>query len=173
MRTCLKHEQTQKAASDSIVNSVRHSRSTNGPLVGNHYLIDTNRWDPRPVRPVPTNAFGPNATTASEIRQGTSNGYVSFRRQNSLDSFERRRSGGSNASLTPQRKGSLLEYRSHRAERRVTARTQEASRAPLNQKYFQALRGPTTSARGPKKSNSVKTGLLIRKNRFVNTRDLA
>ena len=173
VRTCLKYEQTQKAASDSIVNSVRHSRSTNGPLVGNHYLIDSNRWDPRPVRPVPTNAFGPNATTASEIRQGTSNGYVSFRRQNSLDSFERRRSGGSNASLTPQRKGSLLEYRSHRAERRVTARTQEASRAPLNQKYFQALRGPTTSARGPKKSNSVKTGLLIRKNRFVNTRDLA
>ena len=162
VRTCLKHEQTQKAASDSIVNSVRHSRSTNGPLVGNHYLIDTNRWDPRPVRPVTTNAFGLNSTTASEIRQGTSNGYVSFRRQNSLDSFERKRSGGSNASLPPQRKGSLLEYRSHRAERRVTTRTQEASRAPLNQKYFQALRGPTTSARGPKKSNSVKTGLLIR-----------
>lgn len=156
VRTCLNYEQSQKAASDSVVNNVRHSRSASGPLVGDHYLIDCNRWDYKPQ--LRMNAFGLNSPV-SESRQNATGNCHSFPRQNSLDSLDRRRSYDRTASLPSQRKGSLLEHRSQRTERRLT-RTQQPSRSPLNPQYFQALRGPVTSARGPQKSSTLNEGLF-------------
>jgi hypothetical protein len=144
VRTCLKHEQPQKAASDSIVNNVRYSRSDSGPLVGNHYLIDGNAWTVKPT------GGSDNETRSS---RGTANTH--FRRQGSLDSLQRRGSTES-AGYVPLRKGSLLQHRSSTSERRLASRNSPAGRPPMNPQYLQSLRGPLTSSRGPVKSNTVK-----------------
>ena len=145
VRTCLKHEQPQKAASDSIVNNVRYSRSDSGPLVGNHYLIDGNAW-----------AVKPAGGSDNETRHSRGTATTHFRRQGSLDSLQRRGSTES-AGHIPLRKGSLLQHRSSTSERRLTSRNSPGARPPINPQYLQSLRGPLTSSRGPVKSNTVKT----------------
>ncbi|XP_028413991.1 uncharacterized protein LOC114536849 [Dendronephthya gigantea] len=142
VRTCLKHEQPQKAASDSVVN-VRYSRSDSGPLVGNHYLIDGNAW-----------AAKPNGSD-SETRYSRGTGSTYFRRQGSLDSLQRRGSTESSVYTTPKR-GSLLQHRNSTSERRIAPRNSHAGRPPVNPQYLHSLRGPQTSSRGPVKSNTTK-----------------
>ena len=145
VRTCLKHEQPQKAASDSIVNNVRYSRSDSGPLVGNHYLIDGNAW-----------AVKPTGGSDNETHHSRGTASIHFRRQGSLDSLQRRGSTESGGYI-PLRKGSLLQHRSSTSERRLTSRNSPGARPPINPQYLQSLRGPLTSSRGPVKSNTVKT----------------
>ena len=145
VRTCLKHEQPQKAASDSVVNNVRYSRSDSGPLVGNHYLIDGNAW-----------ASKPSSGSDNETRYSRGSGSTHFRRQGSLDSLQRRGSTES-ARYIPLRKGPLLQHRSSTSERRLTQPNSQAGRPPVNPQYLHSLRGPMTSSRGPVKSNTVKT----------------
>ena len=145
VRTCLKHEQPQKAASDSIVNNVRYSRSDSGPLVGNHYLIDGNAWASKPIG---------GSDNETRYSRGTASSH--FCRQGSLDSLQRRGSAES-AGYMPLRKGSLLQHRTSTSERRLTSRNSQAGRPPVNPQYLHSFRGPMTSSRGPVKSNTVKT----------------
>ena len=142
VRTCLKHEQPQKAASDSVVNNVRYSRSESGPLVGNHYLIDGNAWASKP-------------RSGSDIETQYSRDAASshLRRQGSLDSLQRR--GHELVGYMPPRKGSLLQHRSSTSERRLTSRNSQTGRPPLNPQFLHSLRGPKTSSRGPVKSNTM------------------
>lgn len=139
VRTCLKHEQPQKAASDTVVNNIRYSRSDSGP--GNHYLIDSSAWTSKP---------------GIESDNGSRGSLRShFRRQGSLDSLQRRGSS-ENTGYVPLRKGSLLQHRSSTSDRRLPVRNSPAGRPPVNSQYIQSLRGPVTSARGPVKSNTAK-----------------
>ena len=142
VRTCLKHEQPQKAASDSVVN-VRYSRSDSGPLVGNHYLIDGNAW-----------AAKPNGSD-SETRYSRGTGSTYFRRHGSLDTLQRRGSTDSAVYVAPKR-GPLLQHRSSTSGRRIAPRNSHAGRPPVNPQYLHSLRGPQTSFRGPVKSSTTK-----------------
>ena len=144
VRTCLKHEQPQKAASDSVVNNVRYSRSESGPLVGNHYLIEGNAW-----------ASKQSAGSDSQTRYSKGTASTHFRRQGSLDSLQRR--GSDSVGYVPPRKGSLLQHRTSTSERRLTPRNSQTGRPPVNPQYLHSFRGPMTSSRGPVKSNTVKT----------------
>ena len=147
VRTCLKHEQPQKAASDSIVNNVRYSRSESGPLVGSHYLIDGNAWAPK-------HANGARSASDNETRQSRGTASIHFRRQGSLDSLRRGTTEG--IGYIPPRKGSLLQHRSSASDRRLPPRGSQSGRPPVNPQYLHSLRGPVTSNRGPQKSNIVK-----------------
>lgn len=144
VRTCLKHEQPQKAASDSVVNNVRYSRSENGSLVGNHYLIENQAWG------VKSKDVSDNDSQNSRRSLN-----ASFHRQGSLDNFQRR---GSDR-YTPPKKASLLHYRSNTNERKLSARTLHVGRPPINsqQQYLRTLPSPSRSSRGPMKSSSKKT----------------
>ena len=142
VRTCLKHEQPQKAASDSVVNNVRYSRSESGPLVGNHYLIDGNAW-----------ASKPRSGSDNETQYSRDAASSHLHRQGSLDSLQRR--GHDVVGFMPPRKGSLLQHRSSTSERRLTSRNSQAGRPPLNPQFLHSLRGPKTSSRGPVKSNTL------------------